>query len=69
MVEARGSLEELSAKAHVSQGEKTKKERGRDNNILMQDIMQYFLKTKKMYYSYLHLFSDFEKHKKWSKQQ
>ncbi len=35
----------------------------------MQDINAILHENKKMYYSYVHFFSDFEKHNKWSKPQ
>ncbi len=42
MVEARGSLEKLSAKVHDSKGQNKKKERVRSNNLLIQDINAIF---------------------------
>ncbi len=69
MVEARGSLEKLSAKAHVFYGEKNKKkERGRAKNLLMQDINAISHKKKKCTIP-TYIFFDFEKHNKWSKLQ
>ncbi len=57
MVEARGSLGKLSAKAHGPYGEKTKKkERGRSNNLLMQDINAILHENKK---NVLFLFTSF----------
>ena len=48
---------------------KTKK-LGIGNNLLMQDVNAIFhekVKKEKIYYSYVHNFSDFEKHNKWAK--
>ncbi len=45
--------------------EKTKNERGRAKNLLMQDINAIFHENKKCTFP-MYIFSDFEKHNKWS---
>ncbi len=47
-----------------------KKEWGRVDSLMMQDVNAIFhdkLKNEKIYYSYVHLISNFEKHNKWAK--